>query len=56
MKKTFIGILVLLFLVQACASPTPLPTTQPAPTESPVSVTETPVEEDTVSRLERSGG
>lgn len=56
MNKTFIGILVLLFLVQACASPTPLPTTQPAPTESPVSVTETPVEEDTASRLERSGG
>ena len=56
MKKTFIGILVLLFLVQACASPTPLPTTQPAPTESPVSVTETPMEEDTASRLERSGG
>ena len=56
MKKTFIGILVLSFLVQACASPTPLPTTQPAPTESPVSVTETPVEEDTASRLERSGG
>ncbi len=56
MKKTFIGIFILLFLVQACASPTPIPTTQPVPTESPVSVTEAPVEEDTASRLERSGG
>ena len=56
MKKTFIGILVLLFLVQACATSTPIPATQPIPTEPPVSVTEIPVEEDTASRLERSGG
>lgn len=56
MKKTFIGILVLLFLLQACASPTPVPTTQPVSTEPPVRVTEAPVEEDTAARLERLGG
>ena len=57
MKKTFIGILILWFLLRACASPTPIPTTQPVPTEPSVSVTEAPVEEeDTATRLERLGG
>jgi len=56
MKKTFIGCIVILFLAQACASPTPLPTTEPTePIEPTVSVTETPVE-DTTSRLARLGG
>ena len=56
MKKTFIGILILLFLLQACASSTPIPATQPIPTEPPVSITEAPLEEDTATRLERLGG
>jgi len=61
MKKSLVIIVLLLFLVQACASPTPSPTTQAAPTEPIVSPTETqaaetPMEEDTASRLERLGG
>lgn len=44
---------MLLFLVQACASPTLIPTI--TPTETPVSVTESPVV-DTASRLEGLGG
>ena len=57
MKKLLIGSLALLFLAQACASPTPTssPTAQPVETEPPVSATEAPVE-DTASRLERLGG
>ena len=56
MKKNFISILALLFNLHALASPSPIPATQLPPTEPPVSVTEVPVEEDTASRLERSGG
>ena len=52
MKKSTTGMTILLFLVQACASPTPVPTI--TPTETPVSVTEVPVV-DTASRLEGLG-
>ncbi len=53
MKKTFIGMAIFLFLAQACGPLTPVPTV--APTEAPVSVTETPITES-VSGLERLGG
>jgi pimeloyl-ACP methyl ester carboxylesterase len=61
MKKSLASIVLLLFIVQACASPTPAPTAQAAPTEPAASPTETqaaaaPTEEDTASRLERLGG
>jgi len=63
MKKTLLSLAILLFIVQACASPTPAPTTQVAPTKPIVSPTETvpastetPTKEDTASRLERLGG
>ncbi|MBI5944908.1 MAG: alpha/beta fold hydrolase [Chloroflexi bacterium] len=54
MKKIFIGFAALLFLAQACASPTPepIPTVLPVPT---ISVTEAPVTEP-VPGLEGLGG
>jgi pimeloyl-ACP methyl ester carboxylesterase len=56
MKKVLLSIAALVFLIQACASPSPAPTTEPALTDAPVSTTEAAVKEDTASRLERLGG
>ena len=55
MKKLFIGFIVLLFLVQACASPTLEPASTFAPMGTAVSVTEAPVTEP-VGGLEGLGG
>lgn len=55
MKKLFIGFIVLLFLVQACASPTLEPASTFAPMGTAVSVTEVPVTEP-VGSLEGLGG
>jgi pimeloyl-ACP methyl ester carboxylesterase len=56
MKKTLIGLLVLLFLVQAaCASSTPAPAAATPSAEATVSITEAPVTEPAPS-LERLGG
>jgi pimeloyl-ACP methyl ester carboxylesterase len=53
MKRSFIGMTILLFLAQACGPLTPVPTV--TPTESPVGVTETPTDEPVVG-LEGLGG
>ena len=55
MKKLFIGFIVLLFFVQACASPTLEPASTFAPMGTAVSVTEVPVTEP-VGGLEGLGG
>ncbi|MBK9210929.1 MAG: alpha/beta fold hydrolase [Anaerolineales bacterium] len=52
MKKLFTGMAVFLFFIQACTSPTPIPT---AAAESTVSVTESPATES-VTGLEGLGG
>ncbi len=63
MKKILLSLVILLFLVQACAAPTSAPTEQAAPTEPAPTATE-PVPEArqgsgrgyTASRLEKLGG
>lgn len=58
MKNILIGITVLAFILQACASPaqTPTVTLPTAAVEATVSETEAPMDEDTASRLEGLGG
>ncbi len=59
MKKLLIGFVILLFLAQACAPLTDVPTTGVAtrsPMGTPVSVTEAPVTAEPASGLERLGG